>query len=78
LIDGLWIGHSHDVLPKLTLVEESLITCQQCRTTLIKLKYYNNSLIGQKALKGNISSFAQNHDAAMALIDFLHTSLKSF
>jgi hypothetical protein len=28
-------------------------------------------------LKGNISTFAQNHDAAMALIDFLHTSLKN-
>jgi hypothetical protein len=41
------------------------------------LGYSNNFLISQKALKGNISSFAQNHDAAMALIDYLPTSLKS-
>jgi hypothetical protein len=25
LINGLWIGHTHDLLPKLMLVEEPLI-----------------------------------------------------
>jgi hypothetical protein len=77
-INGLWIDHTHDLFPKLTSFEESFIVCYQCRTTLIKLRYSNNILIGLKALKGNISIFAQTHDAAMALIDSLPTSLKSF
>jgi hypothetical protein len=75
LINELWISHTHDLLPKLTPVEESLIACYQCRTTLVKLRYSNNSLICQKALKGNISSFA--NDAVMTLIDSLPTSLES-
>jgi hypothetical protein len=61
----------------LTSIEEPLIARYQYKTTLVKLKYSDNSSIGQKALKGNISSFVQNHDAAMALIDPLPTSLKS-
>jgi hypothetical protein len=77
LINGLWIGHAHDLLPKLTQVEESLIACYRCIKTLIKLKYSNISLTFQKALKENISSFVQNRDAAIALIDSLPTSLKN-
>jgi hypothetical protein len=77
-MNGLWIGHTHDLFPKLTPVEESLITRYQYKTILIKLKYFNKFLIGQKALKRNISTFVQNHDATMALIDSLPTSLKSF
>jgi hypothetical protein len=65
-MNGLWIGHTHDLFPKLTPVEESLIAHYQCITTLIKLRYFNNFLIGQKPLNRNISSFAQNHDVAMA------------
>jgi hypothetical protein len=34
-------------------------------------------LISQKALKENISNFVQNHDAIMALIDSLNTSLET-
>jgi hypothetical protein len=30
LINGLWIGHTHDLFPKLTPIEESLIACYQC------------------------------------------------
>jgi hypothetical protein len=46
-------------------------------TILIKLIFSNKSLTCQKTLKENISSFAQNHDAAMAFIDSLPTPLKS-
>ena len=39
LLNGLWIGHTHDFFPKLTPVEESLIARYQYKTTLIKLRY---------------------------------------
>jgi hypothetical protein len=58
LINGLWIGHTHDLLPKLTPIEESLIARYLCITILIKLRYYYNFLICQITLKGNISNFA--------------------
>jgi hypothetical protein len=67
LIDGLWIGHTYDLFRKLTLVEESLIARYGCKITLLKLRYSNNFLTCQKALKGNTSNFDQNHEAAMAL-----------
>jgi hypothetical protein len=48
LINGLWIGHTDDLLPKLTLVEEFLFARYRCKTTSKKLKYSNNSLTCQK------------------------------
>jgi hypothetical protein len=45
LINGLWIGHTHDLLQKLIPIEEFLIAHYQCKTTLIKLRYFNNNLI---------------------------------
>ena len=77
-MNGLCIVILMIFFPKLTPIEESLITLYQYKTILIKLKYFNKFLKGQKALKGNISSFVQNHDAPIVLIDSLPTSLKSF
>ena len=34
LINGLWIVHTHDLFPKLTPIEETLIVCYQCRARL--------------------------------------------
>ncbi len=41
LANGLWIGITPKILPKLTMVEKTLITCYCCRTILIKLRCTN-------------------------------------
>jgi hypothetical protein len=78
LTNELWIVHIHDLLPKLTPIKESLIVEYWCRTTLIKLRNFNDSLTSQKASRRNISNFAQNHDAAMALIWFSAYIIEKF
>jgi hypothetical protein len=35
LINGLWIGHTYDLLLKLTPVEDSLIARDRCKTILV-------------------------------------------
>jgi hypothetical protein len=39
LANGLWIGITPKILPKLTIDEETLIACYRSRTILVKLKY---------------------------------------
>jgi hypothetical protein len=45
LTNVLWIGNVKDILPKLTMVEETLIAQYRCRTILIKFRYSNNIII---------------------------------
>jgi hypothetical protein len=66
LVNGLWIGIAPMVLPKLTMVEETLMTHYRCRTIMVKLRYNNRrNTTGQHELKGNIVSFAQDLESAM-------------
>jgi len=77
LANRTWIGCVLSNLPKLTMVEETLIAQYCCRVLLIKLRYSNNSFTGQCALKGNIVSFAQNLEIALQLINTLPISLEA-
>jgi hypothetical protein len=66
------------MLPKLTMVKETLITHYCCCTILVKLRYINKGGITcQHAFKGNITSFVQNPKSAIKLINILPSSLKS-
>jgi hypothetical protein len=56
----MWIGKVPTFLPKLTIVKEALIAQFHCCIILIKLRYANNTIIGQRALKGNLVSFSQD------------------
>jgi hypothetical protein len=61
LANGLWIGITPKILPKLMMVEKTLITRYHCYTILVKLKYTNKgSTTCQHALKGNVVNFAQD------------------
>jgi hypothetical protein len=67
------------VLPKLTVVEKTLITCYHCHTILVKLRYTNKGrTIGQHTLKGNIVSFTQNLESAIKLLNtiVLNTTMR--
>ncbi|HYP43548.1 MAG TPA: DUF6570 domain-containing protein, partial [Candidatus Nitrosocosmicus sp.] len=75
LANGTWIGCIPSNLPKLTMIEEMLIARYRCRALLIKLRYSNNSFPSQRALKGNIVSFAQNPETTLQLINTLPISL---
>jgi hypothetical protein len=56
------------MLPKLTMVKETLMAHYLCCTILIKLRYTNKGrTISQHALKGNIVKFAQNPKSAIKL-----------
>jgi hypothetical protein len=49
------------ILPKLIMVEKTLLTCYRYCTILIKSRYTNKGgTIGQHAIKGITLSFAQN------------------
>jgi hypothetical protein len=77
LANGLWIGITLKILPKL-MIEETLMTCYCCRTILVKLGYTNKgSTTDQHALKKNAVGFAQNLESAIKLLDTLPLSLKS-
>jgi hypothetical protein len=41
LTNGLWIGITPLILPKLIMVEETLLTCYWYRTILVKSRYTN-------------------------------------
>jgi len=78
LANGLWIGITPKILPKLTMVEETLIARYCCRTILVKLRYTNKgSTIGQHALKGNVVSFRQDPKSVVKLLDTLPSPLES-
>jgi hypothetical protein len=78
LANGLWIGITLKILPKLTMVEETLITHYRCHTILVKLRYTNKGkTIGQHAFKGNVVKFAQDPKSVVKLLDTLPSSLKS-
>jgi hypothetical protein len=77
LANALWIGNVKNVLPNLTMVEETLIARYRCRIILIKLRYSSNIIIGQRALKGNIISFSQNPEEPIKLIKTLPISLET-
>ncbi len=78
LANGLWIDITPKILPKLTMVEETLIARYHCHTTLVKLRYTNKrSTTSQHALKGNVVNFAQDPQRAIKLLDTLPPSLKS-
>ncbi len=77
LVNGLWIGITPKILPKL-MMEETLMTCYCCHTILVKLKYTNKgSTIGQHALKEDVVNFAQNLKSVIKLLNTLPLSLKS-
>jgi hypothetical protein len=64
------------MLPKLTMVEETLMAHYRCCTILIKLKYTNKARTTcQHALKGNIVNFSQNPKSAIKLLNRLPSSL---
>jgi hypothetical protein len=66
------------MLPKSTMVEETLLTHYCCHTILIKLKYTNKGrTISQHPLKGKKISFAQNLESAIKLLSTLPSSLKT-
>jgi hypothetical protein len=77
LPNGLWIGITPKILPKLTMVEETLIAQYHCHTTLVKLRHTNKRSTSQLALKGNVVNFAQDFKRAVKLLDTLPMSLKS-
>jgi hypothetical protein len=78
LTNGLWIGITPPILPKLTMVKETLIAHFRCHTILVKVRYINKGGITcQHALKRNIISFVQNPKNAIKLLDRLLSSLKS-
>jgi len=78
LANGLWIGITPPMLPKSTMVEETLIACYCCCTILIKLRYTNKGrTTSQHALKGNIVNFAQNLESAIELLNTLPSSLET-
>jgi len=73
----VWIGIAPITLPQLTMVEEILIARYHCRTILFKLKYTNKGVIkGQHAFKGNVVSFAQDHEHAIEILNELPLSLE--
>jgi hypothetical protein len=77
LANGLWIGITPKILPKL-MIEKTLMTCYHCHTILVKLRYTNKgSTTNQHAFKKNVVSFAQNLESAIKLLDALPLSLKS-
>jgi hypothetical protein len=77
LANGLWFGITPKILPKLTMVKQTLITRYCCRTTLVKLRYTNKrSTTSQHALKGNVN-FAQDPKRAVKPLDTLPMSLES-
>lgn len=76
LANGLWIGEVDKLLPKLTTVEQSLISKYRCRAILIKLRYIKGGN-GQYALKGNLVSFPQDPITANKLITMIPPSLDS-
>jgi hypothetical protein len=77
-INGLWIGITPPMLPKLTMVKEASIAHFYCHTILVKLRYTNiGGITCQHALKINIISFVQNLENAIKLLDRLPSSLKS-
>jgi hypothetical protein len=66
------------ILPKLTMVEKTLITHYHCCTTLVKFKYTNKEEPKcRHAFKENIVSFAQNPKSAIKFLNTLSSSLKS-
>jgi len=70
LTNGLWIGIRPNLLPKLTIIEEALITHYHCQTILIKLRYSNKGgKTSQHALKGNVVSSSQDLESAIKLLD---------
>jgi hypothetical protein len=76
--NGLSISITPKILPKLMMVEETLITHYHCRTILVKLKYTNKwNTTSQHALKGNVVNFAQDLESAIKLQDTLPSSLGS-
>ncbi len=76
LANGLWIGITPKILPKL-MMEETLMTCYCCHTILVKLKYTNKgSTIGQHALKEDVVNFAQNFKSVIKLLDTLPLSFE--
>jgi hypothetical protein len=76
LANGLWIGITPKILPKLTMVEKTLIARYYCRTMLVKLRYTNKrSTTSQRALEGNVVNFA--HERAVKLLNMLPMSLES-
>jgi hypothetical protein len=78
LVNCLWIGATPKILPKLTMMEETLITCYYCHTILVKLKYINKaSTTSQHALKGNVISFAKDLESVIKLLNKSPLSLKS-
>jgi len=78
LANGLWIGIAPKMLPKLTMVEETLITRYHCRTILFKLRYTNKgSITGQHTLKGKVISFVKNSKHATELLGEFPLSLES-
>jgi hypothetical protein len=79
LANGLWIGITPKILPKLMMVEETLIARYCCYTILVKLRYINKgNTIGQHAFKGNVVSFAQDPKSAVKLLDTLPLSLEYY
>jgi hypothetical protein len=78
LANGLWIGITPKILPKLTMVGKTLITCYRCCTILVKLRYTNKgSTTCQHALKGNVVNFAQDLESVVKLLDTLPSPLES-
>jgi hypothetical protein len=78
LANGLWIGITPPMLPKLTMVEETLMACYHCFTILIKLRYTNKGRrTCQHALKRNIVNFAQNPKSVIELLNILPSSLET-
>jgi hypothetical protein len=66
------------MLPKLTMVEETLITRYHCWTILFILRYTNKGGITcQHTLKGNVVSFAQDSEHTIELLGELPLSLES-
>jgi hypothetical protein len=72
LVNRLWIGITINSLPKLMIVEEALIACYGCWTTLIKLRFSNKGgKIDQHALKGNAINFSQDPKSVVKILDIL-------
>jgi hypothetical protein len=75
LSNGLWIGITPKISPKLTMLEKTLIACYYCCTIL---RYTNKGTTKcQHVFKRNIVCFAQDPESAIKLLDTLPVSLES-